>query len=80
MQEICTLYTSKGLSKGTIGSKVLDKSTNFFYNNTNKEYGKVIQESDMDWQYIPTLDWTNLDKGAVMKFINVFHSFISYEL
>lgn len=78
MQEITTLYTNKGLSKGTIGSSVFGKSTNFLYNNTNREYGKVIKEEDMGWQYCPTMEWDNLDKAAVMKFIDIFHRFMSY--
>ena len=79
MQEIVTLYEHKGLSKGTIGSKVLGRGSNFLYNNTNKKYN-AIPEEDMAWQYVPTLDWETLDKGAVLKFIDIFHTFIKYEL
>ena len=34
----------------------------------------------MDWQYTPTLDWSNINKGSVMKFIDIIHTFIKYEL
>lgn len=79
MQEIVTLYTHKGVSKGTIGSKVLGKTSSYLYNGTNKKFD-VIPEENMDWQYTPTLDWTNINKGSVMKFIDLFHTFINYEL
>lgn len=79
MQEICTLYTKKGLNKGAIGSKVLFKGSNFFYNNTNKEYGKIIDDADLSWQYVPTIEWSNLEKGAVLRFIDIFHTFIRYD-
>ena len=80
MQEICTLYKSKGLSLGTIGSKVLGKGTNYFYNNTNKEQSKEIKEEDLEWLYAPTLVWDNIDKGSVYKFIDIFHTFIKYNV
>lgn len=80
MQEICTLYTKKGLSLGAIGSKVLGKGTNFFYNNTNKEYAKIISKEDLEWQYVPTLDWENIDKGAIYKFLNILHTYIRYDI
>lgn len=78
MQEIVTLYTHKRVSKGTIGSSVLGKNSSYLYNNSNKKY-TVIPEDDM-WQYAPTLEWKNLDKDAVLKFIDVFHSFIRYDV
>lgn len=80
MQEICTLYKSKGLSLGTIGSKVLGKGTAYFYNNTNKEQGKEIKEEDLEWLYTPTLVWDNIEKGSVYKFIDIFHTFIEYNV
>ena len=79
MQEIVTLYTHKGLSKGTIGSKVLGKTSSYLYNGTNKKYD-VIPKENMDWQYTPTLDWSTIDKNSVIKFIDLFHTFINYEL
>ena len=79
MQEIVTLCTHKGLSKGTIGSKVLGKTSSYLYNGTNKKYD-IISEENMDWQYTATLDWTNIDKNSVKKFIDLFHTFIKYEL
>ncbi len=79
MQEIVTLYTYKGVPKGTIGSRVLGKTSSYLYNGTNKKYG-VISKDDMDWQYTPTLDWSNINKGSIMKFIDIFHTFIKYEL
>lgn len=79
MQEIVTLYTHKGVAKGTIGSKVLGKTSSYLYNGTNKKFD-VIPKENMDWQYTPTLDWTNINKGSVIKFIDLFHTFINYEL
>ena len=79
MQEIVTLYTHKGLSKGAIGSKVLGKGSAFLYNNTNKKYSEISKE-DMSWQYVPTLDWSVINKGMVLKFIDIFHTFIKYDV
>lgn len=77
MQEIVTLYTHKGLTKGTIGSKVLGKTSSYLYNGTNKKY-TAISDENMNWQYTPTIDWSNINKGSVMKFIDLFHTFIKY--
>lgn len=79
MQEIVTLYTHKGLSKGSIGSKVLGKASSFLYNNTNQKYSEIPEE-DLDWQYTPTIDWSSMKKGSVLKFIDIFHSFINYDV
>ena len=79
MQEIVYLYHEKGLSLCQIATKVLDKPNNFFYIGTNKEYTKLIDSEDISWQYTPTLDWTYLKKGSIMKFIQLFHTFIKYE-
>lgn len=79
MQEIVTLYTKKGVSKGAIGSKVLGKDSTFLYNGTNKKFSEIPKD-DLDWQYTPTLDWSNINKGSVYKFINLFHDFIRYDI
>lgn len=79
MQEIVTLYTNKGLSKGTIGSGVLGKTSAYLYNGTNKKY-KEIGKEDMEWQYTPTIDWEHIEKGAILKFIDLFHTFIRYDV
>lgn len=79
MQEIVTLYTQKGVSKGAIGSKVLGRDSSFLYNGTNKKFSS-IPEDDLDWQYSPTLNWETINKGAVYKFINLFHDFIRYDI
>lgn len=79
MQEIVTLYTHKGLTKGAIGSKVLGKTSSYLYNNSNKKYD-IISKENMDWQYTPTIDWSNIDKNSIIKFIDLFHTFIKYEL
>ena len=80
MQELVTLYTYKGLSKGTIGSKVLNKDSSFLYNGTNKKYASIINEEDLSWQYVPTIEWSNLNKNAIIKFIQLFHTFIKYDI
>ena len=79
MQEIVTLYTHKGLSKGSIGSKVLGKASSYLYNGTNKKYS-IISNDDLAWQYIPTLDWSIIEKESVLKFIDIFHTFINYDV
>ena len=80
MQELVNLYMQKGLTKGAIGSKVLNKDSAFLYNGTNKKFANIISEEDLSWQYVPTIDWTNLNKGAVLKFIQLFHTFIKYDI
>ena len=80
MQEIVNLYMHKGLSKGTIGSKVLGKGSAFLHNNTNKKYAVVMTDDDMSWQYVPTISWDNMNKSAVLKFIQLFHAFIKYDI
>lgn len=80
IQEIVYLYNKKGLSLCQIATKVLDKPNNFFYIGTNKEYTKLIDSDDVDWQYVPTLDWSNLQKASIMKFNKLFHTFIEYEI
>lgn len=80
MQEIVYLYDKKGLSKCQIAQGVLDRASNFLYIGTNKAYNNLIDNSNADWQYTPTLDWSNISKGNVMKFINLFHTFIEYDI
>lgn len=79
MQEIVYLYSKKGLSKCQISSKVLGKDSNFLYIGTNQAYNKLIDSDDAEWQYVPTLDWKTLDKFNVIKFIDLFHTFIKYD-
>jgi len=78
-QEITTLYVTKGVKKGTIGSKIFNKGSNYLYQKDTKVFGNVIKEEDMAWQYIPTLDWNRLDEKEVLKFIDLFHDFIKLE-
>jgi hypothetical protein len=78
LQEIVYLYNKKGLTKCQIAKRVLNKDSNFLYIGTNKAYTKLIGSDNADWQYVPTLDWTIMDKINVMKFINLLHLFITY--
>ena len=78
MQEVVTLYTKKGVAKGTIGSSVLGKDSSYLYNGSNKKY-REIPDDELDWQYTHTIDWTNMNVDSVLKFIDLFHSFIRYD-
>ena len=80
MQEIVYLYTQKGLTKCQIASKVLEKKHNYLYVGTNKEFTKLIDSDDASWQYVPTLDWSVTNKIPIIKFINLFHTFIKYDI
>ena len=80
MQEIVYLYTQKGLTKCQIASKVFNKNSNYLYIGTNKKYNELVDSNNVDWQYVPTLDWTYLKKGSVIKFIDIFHTFINYDI
>ena len=80
MQEIVYLYHKKGLSKCQIASKVLGKNSNFLYIGSNKHYNNLIDNDNVDWQYVPTLDWGNINKVSIMKFVDLFHTFIKYDI
>ena len=80
MQELVYLYNRKGLSKCQIASKVLNKDSNFLYVGTNQKYNDLIDNDNVEWQYVPTLDWSNLKKSSIMKFIDLFHTFIKYDI
>ena len=80
MQELVYLYNKKGLSKCQIATKVLGKDKNFLYVGTNKNYTQLINNDNVSWQYVPTIDWERLNKGTVMKFINLFHTFIEHDI
>ena len=78
-QEIVTLYLTKGVKKGTIGSKIFNKGSNYLYQKDTKVFGNVIKEEDMTWQYITTIDWSHIDAKEVINFIDLFHDFIRLE-
>ena len=78
-QEIVTLYLTKGVKKGTIGSKIFNKDSNYLYQRDTKVFGNVIKEEDMAWQYITTIDWVHIDAKEVLRFIDLFHDFIRLE-
>ena len=78
-QEIVTLYTIKGVKKGTIGSKIFNKGSNYLYQKDTKVFGSVIKEEDMSWQYITTMDWNHINDSEVLRFIDLFHDFIRLE-
>lgn len=79
MQEIVTLYTYKGLTKSSIGSSILGRDASYLYNGTNKNF-KEIPKDELAWQYTPTIDWGTINKDAVLQFIQLFHSFIEYDI
>lgn len=80
LQEIVTLYTKRGYKKGTIGSKVLCKGSNYLFSKAKKDIAEPIKEEDLKWQYAPTIDWDNLDKTSVLRFIDVFQMFSEYNV
>lgn len=79
-QELVTLYTKRGYKKGTIGSKVLGKGSSYLFALSRKNISEPIKEEDMSWQYVPTIEWSNLDKSSVMRFIDVFQMFSEYDV
>ena len=78
-QEIVTLYLNKGVKKGTIGSKIFNKGSNYLYQRDTKVFGNKIKEQDMLWQYIATIDWNHINANEVLRFIDLFHDFIRFE-
>ena len=79
-QEIVTLYRYRGYKKGTIGSKILGKTSNYLFDKNRKDIAEPIKHEDMSWQYVPTIDWDNLDRTSVMRFIDVFQMFSEYNV
>ncbi len=79
-QEIVTLFTHRGYKKGTIGSKILDKETSYLFAKSRKNISKPIEEDELCWQYVPTIEWTGLSKLAVQRFIDIFQSFSDYNV
>lgn len=80
MQEIFTLYNARGYTKGAIGSEVLQKGTQYLHTACGKNYAKAISDEDLGWQYIPTIEWKNLNKPAVKKFIDTLREFVRYDV
>lgn len=80
VQEIVTLFLKRGYKRGTIGSKILGKGTGYLFGKSRKNIAEPIKEVDLSWQYVPTLDWTNLDKTSVLKFLDVFQMFSEYDV
>lgn len=78
-QELYTLFTLRGYSKGTIGTEVFGRNASYLYNNA-KLFGKVIPEEDRAWQYTSTLDWEGMDIMSVKKFIAILHEFVTYDV
>lgn len=79
VQELTTLYTSKGFSKGYIGKNVLNKSSNYLYCERTKHLYKNMEGQDA-WQYTQTLYWNNINDKEVIKFIDLLHEFIKYDV
>lgn len=79
-QEIVTLYSHRGYKKGTIGSKVLGRESSYLFAKSRQPISNPINNEDLSWQYVPTLDWSNLDKTSVIRFIDVFHLFSDYNV
>lgn len=80
LQEIVTLYTYRGYKKGTIGSKVLGKNSNYLFTPNMKKASEVMSDDDLVWQYYPTVDWKGLDKSSVIRFIELFRMFSDYDV
>ena len=80
VQEIVTLYTKRGYKKGTIGSKILDKGSGYLFAKNRENIAEPINDEDLSWQYVTTIDWSNLDKTSVIRFIDVFRKFSDYDV
>ena len=80
LQELVTLYSKRGYKKGSIGSKVLNKESSYLFAKGRQAIAEPIKPEDMSWQYVPTIEWSNLDKSSVLKFIDVFRMFSEYDV
>lgn len=80
MQEIYTLFTKRGYKKGTIGTQILGKQRGYMFSKSSKNYTKLIKEEDLGWQYRPALDWANLSKSAIYRFLDVLKLFSEYDV
>lgn len=79
-QEIINLGYLKGLSKGTIGTKILGKNSNYLYRKDMATNTSILGTDKEDWFFYEMLDWSNIDTNSVKKFIELFHNLIEYDL
>lgn len=77
--EVFNMFYLKGFNKNEIGKNIFNRKSGAFY---VKSYDKSTRDiTNDDWEfsltYTPTLDWTHLDKDAVLKFISLFKGFVN---
>ena len=80
--EIFNLFYLKGFNKSEIGKTIFNKKGSIYY---NKNYDKSTKNiTDDEWEfnltYSATLDWSHLNKDAVLKFISLFKGFVNAQL
>lgn len=80
LQELCNLCYSKKIKKGAIGTFILGKDSHYLYNNKKAMTKNILGTEEFRSIYVPTLDWELLDKASVIRFNELFHSFVSYDL
>ena len=79
-QEIVTLYSHRGYKKSSIGSKILSKGSSYLFAKSRQNIAEPINDEDLNWQYVTTIDWSHLDKNSVIRFIDVFRKFSDYNV
>jgi hypothetical protein len=77
--ELFNMFYLKGFNKNEIGKNIFNRKSGAFYVKSYEKSTKDITNDDWEFNltYTPTLDWTNLDKDAVLKFISLFKGFVN---
>ena len=79
-QELINMCYCKNISKCDISSKILGKNSNYLYR-TDIATSKNILGTDAEiWFFFETLEWSNIDTDSIMRFVELFHTFIEYDL
>ncbi len=77
-QEFFNLFYMKGFNLFEITNKVMKTKTNY-YSKTYERSVKNILNDPFEFQitYVPTLEWSHLDKDAALKYIEVFYDVVN---
>lgn len=75
-QELYTLFSKRGYSKGAIGTDVFNKTTHYLFSTGAKLFTKDLSEKDLSWAFYETANWANASTQDVQKFVDILHGFV----
>ena len=81
-QEIFNLAYLKGFNKGDVAEKVFNKPRSAYYPGSYNYMTKDITKDEwiFSMTFTPTIEWENINKDEVLRFIDVFRSFSNERL